>query len=78
MICYFPYLSGISTSDTITRVVKDYDIYARRNLARGYTPGELNIPFVTSNRYRLEKVTSTVKFTLNYPKKPLRVIILKM
>ena len=57
-------LSGISTSDLITRVVKDYDIYARRNLARGYTPEELNIPFMTSNRYRLEKVTSTVKFRL--------------
>jgi len=52
---------GISTSDLITRVVKDYDIYARRNLARGYTPEELNIPFMTSNRYRLEKVTSTVE-----------------
>ena len=55
---YFPI--GISTSDLITRVVKDYDVYARRNLARGYTPEELNVPFLTTNKYRLEKVASKV------------------
>jgi len=52
---------GISTSDLITRVVKDYDVYARRNLARGYTPEELNVPFLTTNKYRLEKVASKVE-----------------
>jgi len=52
---------GISTSDLITRVVKDYDVYARRNLARGYTPEELNVPFLTSNKYRMQKVASTVE-----------------
>lgn len=51
---------GISTSDLITRVVKDYDVYARRNLARGYSPEELNVPFITTNKYRLEAVASKV------------------
>jgi len=56
---------GISTSDLITRVVKDYDVYARRNLARGYSPEELNVPFLTTNKYRLEAVASKVESVID-------------
>jgi choline-phosphate cytidylyltransferase len=50
---------GISTTDVITRIIKDYDLYIRRNLARGYSHKELNVSYMKAKR---------LKFKDNYEK----------
>jgi len=52
---------GVSTSDLIARIVKDYDVYARRNLARGYTAKDLNVSFINENRYKIQNRVEKVK-----------------
>ncbi|XP_052202846.1 choline-phosphate cytidylyltransferase 1-like isoform X2 [Diospyros lotus] len=46
---------GISTSDIIMRIVKDYNQYVLRNLDRGYTRKELGVSYVKEKRLRVNR-----------------------
>ncbi|CAF0810006.1 unnamed protein product [Rotaria sordida] len=51
---------GISTSDIICRLVRDYDIYVQRNLARGYSAQDLNVGFIKKNQIQFQSRFDTV------------------
>ncbi|XP_055807397.1 choline-phosphate cytidylyltransferase 1-like isoform X2 [Solanum dulcamara] len=46
---------GISTSDLIMRIVKDYNEYVMHNLDRGYSRTDLGLSYVKEKRLRVNR-----------------------
>ncbi|CCE61103.1 hypothetical protein TPHA_0A00180 [Tetrapisispora phaffii CBS 4417] len=46
---------GVSTSDIITKIIRDYDKYLMRNFTRGATRQELNISWMKKNELEFKK-----------------------
>jgi len=45
---------GISTSDLIMRIVRNYDAYVRRNLKKGYSFKDMNVGLIKSSQIQVE------------------------
>ncbi|KAG9307023.1 hypothetical protein G9A89_003074 [Geosiphon pyriformis] len=56
---------GVSTSDLITRIVRDYDQYVRRNLERGVTAKELNLGFLREQEINVKRSISDIRSSIH-------------
>ncbi len=52
--------TGVSTSELITRIVRDYDAYVRRNLARGVTAKDLNLSYLKFTELQVREFANKI------------------
>lgn len=55
---------GVSTSDLILRIIKDYNDYVLRNLSRGYSREELGLSLLKEQRIRAEVTMKQLSETM--------------
>jgi len=53
--------AGISTSDLIMRIIRDYDDYVWRSMERGYSHKELNISRMKATSIKIDKTVDKMK-----------------
>jgi len=51
---------GISTTDLILRIIKDYDMYVKRNLKRGISAEDMNVPFLKRQQMKITSGLETI------------------
>lgn len=56
---------GISTSELITRIIKDYDEYVRRNLKRGISANELGVSFLKESSLKVTDAVNEFKSSIS-------------
>lgn len=52
---------GVSTSDLIMRILRNYGEYVRRNLKRGYKPQDMGLTALGAQQLKLEDTWNSVK-----------------
>ncbi|KAK1353542.1 Choline-phosphate cytidylyltransferase [Heracleum sosnowskyi] len=66
---------GISTSDIIMRIVKDYNQYIIRNLDRGYSRKELGVSFVKEKRLRVNIKLQMIQEKVKEHQEKMRTVV---
>ena len=49
----------------MSRIVRDYDTYVRRNLARGYSRQDLNVSFLRGQKCKIQNKVATISILEN-------------